>query len=98
MGPASPSRTGACSTESAATSGTWAEVKAQAATILGIQLADTDITAVPLLLTDEYGRFLRGANGFPQLVQDATATVVEGNPAAPVTTCRLGEDRSLVPG
>ena len=65
--------------------GTWAEVKAQAATHLGIQLADTDISAVPLLLTDEYGRFLRGASGFPQMVR-TDGTVVEGNPTTPVTT------------
>ncbi len=63
--------------------GNWADVKAQAANVLGIQLVDRDITAVPLLLTDEYGRFLRGANGFPQMVTgvaaDGTVTgVVEG--------------------
>ena len=33
----------------------WTEVKAQAATILGIQLVDADVLNVPLLLTDEYG-------------------------------------------
>ena len=42
---------------------TWAEVKAQAATMLGIQLVDTDILKVPLLATDEYGRFIRGEHG-----------------------------------
>ena len=35
--------------------------------MLGIQLVDADVTNVPLLLTDEYGRFLRGPNGFPQM-------------------------------
>ena len=58
---------------------TWAEVKAQAADLLGIQLVDADILRVPLLATDEYGRFIRGANGFVQIV---TATgLVEANPA-----------------
>ena len=58
---------------------TWAEVKAQAADLLGIQLVDADVLRVPLLATDEYGRFIRGANGFVQIV---TATgLVEANPA-----------------
>ena len=58
---------------------TWAEVKAQAHTMLGIQLVDADILRVPLLATDEYGRFIRGEHGFVQIV---TATgLVEANPA-----------------
>ncbi|CAB4889650.1 unannotated protein [freshwater metagenome] len=63
----------------------WSEVKAQALTKLGIRLVDTDISNVPLLLTDEYGRFLRGPNGFPQMVMN-NGTVVEGNLANPVAT------------
>jgi Ca2+-binding RTX toxin-like protein len=59
---------------------TWDAVKAQAATLLGIRLADTDVLNVPLLATDQYGNFTRGANGYPQLV---TATgLVEGDPTA----------------
>ncbi len=59
---------------------TWAELKAQAADLLGIQLVDANAGNVPLLATDQYGNFLRGANGFPQMV---TATgLVEGDPAA----------------
>jgi Ca2+-binding RTX toxin-like protein len=66
----------------------WSEVKRQAANKLGIQLVDMDIHNVPLLLTDEYGRFLR-SSGFPQVVTDfvaggTTATVRVGNPATPV--------------
>ena len=57
----------------------WADVKAQAQSMLGIQLVDMDIHTVPLLATDEYGRFIRGAHGFVQIV---TATgLVEANPA-----------------
>jgi Animal haem peroxidase/RTX calcium-binding nonapeptide repeat (4 copies) len=57
----------------------WADVKAQAHDMLGIQLVDADILRVPLLATDEYGRFIRGSNGFVQIV---TATgLVEANPA-----------------
>ncbi len=46
---------------------TWADVKAQAASMLGIQLSDHDVHNVPLLLTDAYGRFIPGANGFAQV-------------------------------
>ena len=38
--------------------GTWADVKAQAASLLGIQLTDQDIFNVPLLATDRYGEFI----------------------------------------
>ena len=59
---------------------TWAVVKAQARDILGIKLTDADVFNVPLLATDPYGNFLRGPNGFAQLV--TTTGLVEGNPAA----------------
>ena len=64
---------------------TWAVVKAQAAKLLGIELADADVTNVPLLATDPYGNFIPGPNGFPQLVLDED-TLLEGNPLAPVST------------
>ncbi len=65
----------------------WAAVKAQARTVLGIALSDADVLNGPLLATDQYGRFLRGPNGFPQLVvPGATGGLVEGNPTTPVTT------------
>ncbi|WP_147022869.1 peroxidase family protein, partial [Microvirga aerophila] len=47
---------------------TWADVKEQAATKLGIILTDIDVLRVPAVLTDMYGEFVRGTNGFPQLV------------------------------
>ena len=40
---------------------TWGEVKAQAASMLGIQLTDIDVGSVPLLRTDAYGNFIPGA-------------------------------------
>ncbi len=59
---------------------TWAEVKMQAADLLGIQLLDSNVGNIPLLATDPYGNFIPGPNGFPQMV---TATgLVEGDPAA----------------
>ncbi|MEQ1696450.1 MAG: peroxidase family protein [Hyphomicrobiaceae bacterium] len=57
---------------------TWADVKAHAAEMLGIQLLDKDIHSVPLLATDEYGRFERGPNGFAQFV--TASGLVEANP------------------
>jgi hypothetical protein len=72
----------------------WAEVKAQARTLLGIELSDENATDVPLLATDPYGNFLPGPNGFPQLVIEGPdgekgtgdETLLEGNPAAPAST------------
>ncbi|UUZ67011.1 hypothetical protein LP416_18650 [Polaromonas sp. P2-4] len=61
---------------------TWGVVKAQARDLLGIQLDDLDALDLPLLATDAFGQFIRGANGFPQLV--TSTGLVEGNPAAPV--------------
>ncbi len=61
---------------------TWADVKAQAANLLGIQMSDLNATSVPLLVTDLYGEFVRGDNGLPLLM---TATgPIEGNLANPV--------------
>src|SRR3954467_8764775 len=60
--------------------GNWAEVKAQAATKLGIRLTDADLFDVPKILTDPYGHFKPGPRGFPQLVRVGNV-LVEGNPA-----------------
>src|SRR4051812_15041208 len=60
--------------------GNWAEVKAQAATKLGIRLTDKDVFDVPLIATDPYGHFKPGPGGFPQLVRPGNV-LVEGNPA-----------------
>jgi Ca2+-binding RTX toxin-like protein len=63
--------------------GTWAAVKLQAATKLGLLLQDKDVTNIPMIAADPYGKFIPGpARGLPQYV---TATgLVEGNIAAPV--------------
>ena len=48
---------------------TWAAVKKQAADLLGIQLRDRDVTNVPMIATDPYGKFLPGPDrGLPQFV------------------------------
>jgi Ca2+-binding RTX toxin-like protein len=65
---------------------TWADVKAQAKNVLGIELTDMNVFDVPLLATDPYGNFLRGENGFPQVVKliDGLQVLVEGQIATPV--------------
>jgi VCBS repeat-containing protein len=69
---------------------TWADVKAQARNLLGIELNDMNVHAIPEVLVDAYGNFIAGANGFVQLVRSIDAngvvTAVEGDPAAPVRT------------
>ncbi|MDH4558423.1 heme peroxidase [Pseudomonas sp. BN417] len=72
---------------------TWAVVKAQARDLLGINLTDADVGSVPLLATDFYGNFIKGPNGFPQVVMagfdgiggTSDDFLVEGNPAAPIS-------------
>ena len=62
---------------------TWASVKDQARTLLGIELDDQDVLNLPLLATDPYGKFLPGANGFPQLVLPGNV-MARGQPGGPV--------------
>ena len=75
--------------------GNWADVKAQALNMLGIQLNDFDIGNVPLLRTDPYGRFIPAANGFAQVIigvgvdgiaNTADDIVAVGTSIAPVST------------
>src|SRR3954471_9283283 len=61
--------------------GSWREVKLQAATVLGIQLVDTDVFNVPMLMTDPYGHFVPGtARGLPQFML-TNGTTLEANTA-----------------
>ncbi len=63
----------------------WGEVKAQARDILGIELDDFDVHSAPLLVTDLYGEFVRGPNGFPLMVlNDGTNNTVEASLIAPI--------------
>ena len=48
--------------------GTWADVKEQAATKLGLELVDMDALDIPMLAADPYGNFIPGPNGLPQYV------------------------------
>ena len=72
---------------SAGAIGNWGEVKAQALTMLGITLTDFDVHNVPLLMTDQYGKFIPGANGFAQVA--TTTGFVEGT--------ATGLDLTLIP-
>src|SRR5690606_12551023 len=72
---------------------TWADVKAQASDLLGIALSDADVGNIPLVVADEYGNFIPGANGYAQLVVGLGAdglfgtaddVLVEGDPGNPV--------------
>ncbi len=66
---------------------TWDDVQAQARNVLGIELSDQDVLNVPLLMTDAYGHFLRGPDGFPQMVKPGeTGGLQEGNLTTPITT------------
>ncbi len=63
---------------------TWALVKTQAETMLGLRLVDMDVLSIPMIAADPYGKFIPGPlRGLPQYV---TATgLVEGNRDAAVT-------------
>ncbi len=62
---------------------TWAQVKTQAALMLGLRLVDLDVHNIPMIAADPYGKFIPGpVRGLPQYV---TATgLVEGNRDDPV--------------
>src|SRR4051812_27484035 len=70
---------------------TWASVKRQARTVLGINLTDPDLLDIPMLATDPYGEYIPGPHGFPQLVRKgpdgklntADDTLLEGSRATP---------------
>ncbi|WP_370160658.1 peroxidase family protein, partial [Limimaricola soesokkakensis] len=68
----------------------WGEVKAQALSMLGIRLQDTDVHRVPLLLTDQYGKLILGNQGYAQLVMapddDHAETWLKEGTAQGVTT------------
>ena len=61
---------------------TWAAVKQQAASKLGLELVDADVTNVPMIATDPYGKFIPGARGLPQYV--TSTDLVEGDLDHPV--------------
>ena len=65
---------------------TWKDIKDQAREMLGIELDDFDIHNIPELMVDPYGNFIRGDNGFPQMVTSfgPPLVAVSGTPDNPV--------------
>jgi len=58
---------------------TWAAVKAQSLSLLGIRLVDKDVLNVPMIASDPYGKFIPGpARGLPQYVTKSHG-LVEAN-------------------
>ncbi|MFM6980383.1 MAG: peroxidase family protein [Micrococcales bacterium] len=66
---------------------TWRDIKAQTL-LLGFKLTDNDASSVPVMATDQYGKFIPSSTGFPQMLYtDGTQFVwASGNPSAPLTT------------
>jgi Ca2+-binding RTX toxin-like protein len=93
--PSGPQSTGRLLSNADGSMANWGDVKSQTANLLGIQLVDTDVANIPMIKADPYGNFIPGPNGFPQMVTGLGADLVagtaddvliEGNPAAPVST------------
>ena len=82
----------------------WGFVKAQARELLGISLTDADVTNVPLLRTDPFGKFIPDpATGFAQVIRGAGPdgefnteddVVAVGSPSAPVDLFAVGAVRT----
>jgi Ca2+-binding RTX toxin-like protein len=69
---------------------TWAQVKAQAETMLGLRLVDADVNNIPMIFTDPYGNFVPFASNDPDTDGTAqfvtpTGALVHGNRATPVS-------------
>jgi len=81
---------------------TWADLKAQARDILGIELVDAHVGNLPLLATDAYGNFIpHPVTGFPQVVMagppQSLASGTPGSPLNLVTTVPDGPDADALP-
>ena len=82
----------------------WGFVKAQARELLGINLTDADVTNVPLLRTDAFGKFIPDpATGFAQVIvgagpdgefNTADDLVQVGSSSAPVDLVAVGAIRT----
>lgn len=80
---------------------TWADIKAQARNMLGIELSDLNVHSVPAVLTDLYGEFVRGDNGLPQLVTanglvEGQLPTTAGGPALTTTVSALSAGRAFL--
>jgi len=78
---------------------TWADIKLQAKTMLGIELTDMDVHRVPLVAADLYGNLILGANGYAQIVVPGQAgfEMREGSADAPVAaSLAVGAGRAFL--
>ena len=68
---------------------TWYDIKAQARK-LGFNLTDYDAMSIPVIATDQYGKFLPGPHGYPMMLFTDYNTRkyvwVEGNGVTPIST------------
>ena len=64
----------------------WKDIKAQALR-LGILLTDYDAKSVPVLATDQYGKFIAGSKGYPMMLfsNGANYKWIQGNAAGLAT-------------
>ncbi len=79
---------------------TWNDVKAQARNILGIDLTDDDVLAVPQVLVDYYGNFTPDAERpaaarSPTLARSRATWPTRSTPATPSTSTRRSSTTSL---
>ena len=65
---------------------TWKDIKSQALK-LGILLTDYDAKSVPIIATDQYGKFIPGSNGYPLVLFSSGANYkwVQGSKAGLAT-------------
>ncbi|MCF1708597.1 hypothetical protein L0V05_07175 [Tabrizicola sp. J26] len=61
---------------------TWADIKAQALNVLGIELDDMDVLDIPTLATDLYGNLVLSGGNAQIVLADGTLAV--GTPGSPV--------------
>ena len=66
---------------------TWRDVKAQAR-LLGFNLTDYDARSIPVIATDQYGKFIPASNKFPMMLFTNGSSFVwqAGNPNSPIGT------------
>jgi Ca2+-binding RTX toxin-like protein len=76
---------------------TWKDIKNQAKEVLGIKLDDMNVHAVPAVVTDLYGEFVRGPNGFPMLLAPPPNAPMEGSLQNPVDAMQaVGAGRAFL--
>jgi len=70
---------------------TWQIIKAQAR-LLGFNLTDYDVRSIPVIATDQYGKFIPGPTGYPMMLfaNGGQYKWQEGSGATPISTTLAG--------